>query len=59
MPSSELQLLLRVLDERDIPLGRDDVAWAFESSQTADETRAWVREYLSDSCLLSKEELTL
>ena len=59
MPSDELEHLLRVLEERDIALGRDDVAWAFESSKTEDDTRAWVREHLSEPSLLTKEELTL
>ncbi|WPG99389.1 Hypothetical protein R9X50_00220300 [Acrodontium crateriforme] len=58
MPSNELLDLLQVLKERDIALTRDDVAWAFESSRTEKETRAWVREYLAEPCLLSKEELT-
>ncbi|KAK5119601.1 hypothetical protein LTR85_007430 [Meristemomyces frigidus] len=56
LASPKMQHLLRVLDERDIPLGFDDIAWAFEGA-TRDEVETWVREYLSPSSLLTKEEL--
>ena len=59
MASKELYHLLRILDERDIALGRDDVAWAFDSLVTRDEVRSWVQEYLTPACLLSKDELRL
>ena len=55
MASKELFHLLRVLDERDTGLGRDDVAWAFESATRA-ESEEWVRTYLSPATLLTKEE---
>ncbi|KAK0806797.1 hypothetical protein LTR59_003472 [Friedmanniomyces endolithicus] len=32
--AGQLQHLLRVLDERDISLGHDDVAWAFDHNET-------------------------
>ena len=55
---NKLRQLLRVLDERDIALGQDDVAWAFDGSSKA-EIETWVTEYLSPSSLLTREELTL
>ncbi|KAK1810471.1 hypothetical protein LTR12_015161 [Friedmanniomyces endolithicus] len=54
---SELGHLLRVLDERDIPLGQDDVAWAFDHHETKPEIASWVQEYLYPPTLLTKEEL--
>lgn len=55
MASKELFHLLRVLDERDTGLGRDDVAWAFEPAKKA-ETEEWVKTYLTPATLLTKEE---
>ncbi|KAK5133818.1 hypothetical protein LTR08_007248 [Meristemomyces frigidus] len=52
-----LRHLIRVLDERDVRLGHDDVAWAFEGS-TRSEIETWVQEYLSPASLLTHEELT-
>jgi len=57
--SHSLQVLLDVLAQRNIDLGKDDVAWAFESSQTQDAIVTYVDEYLSPTTLLSKEELQL
>ncbi|KAF2774397.1 hypothetical protein EJ03DRAFT_303960 [Teratosphaeria nubilosa] len=57
MASKELYHLLRVLDERDIPLRRDDVAWAFDSPNTKEATTSWIHEYLTPISLLTKEEL--
>lgn len=54
-----LQHLLAVLRERDIPFGRDDVRWAFESPDTKETVEKWVEEYLGSDTLLSKEELEL
>ncbi|KAK1034434.1 hypothetical protein LTR33_016590 [Friedmanniomyces endolithicus] len=42
---SELGHLLRVLDERDIPLGQDDVAWAFDHQETNSEIASWVQDH--------------
>lgn len=56
---AELKTLLRVLEERDISLGADDVAWAFESSKTRDSASSWVQEFLQPSILLTKDELAL
>lgn len=55
MASKELFHLLRVLDERDTGLGKEDVAWAFEPTKRA-ESEEWVRTYLSPVTLLTKEE---
>jgi len=55
MASKELFHLLRVLDERDTGLGRDDVAWAFEPAKKA-ETEDWIKAYLSPTTLLTREE---
>lgn len=55
MASKELFHLLRVLDERDTGLGREDVAYAFEPAKRA-ESEEWVRTYLSPATLLTKEE---
>lgn len=55
MASKELFHLLRVLDERDTGLGRDDVAWAFEPAKK-NETEDWIKTYLSPASLLTKEE---
>ena len=59
MAAKELSHLLRVLEERDIDLSCDDVAWAFDSARTGDDIKAWVNEYLNPHCLLTKEELRL
>jgi hypothetical protein len=53
------QQLLSALHRRGIDLGPDDVSWAFESHQTRDDTVAWVRDYLSNSTLLTRDELAL
>jgi hypothetical protein len=55
MASKDLFHLLRVLDERDTGLGRDDVAWAFEPATRA-ESEEWDKTYLSPATLLTKEE---
>lgn len=57
--SAELKTLLRVLEERDLPFGADDVAWAFESSKTKESASSWVKEFLQPSTLLTKDELAL
>lgn len=51
--------LLAVLKERGIPLGKDDVAWAFASPQARDDIVAWVKEYLQQDTLLSNDEVRL
>ena len=55
MASKELFHLLRVLDERDTGLAKEDVAWAFEPAKRA-ESEDWVRTYLNPATLLTKEE---
>jgi hypothetical protein len=55
MASKELFHLLRVLDERDTGLGKEDVAWAFGPAKRA-ESEEWVRAYLNPATLLTKEE---
>lgn len=57
--SAALRRLLDVLRQRDVPLGRDDVGWAFESAKTKDDIVAWVDQNLNNSTLLSKDELQL
>lgn len=59
MAPTELQHLLQVLNDRDIGLGHDDVAWAFQSWGTQNEAKGWVQEYLTPPTLLTKEELIL
>lgn len=56
MASKEMYHLLRVLDERDLGLGRDDVAWAFDSAETKRQIETWVQDYLQLPTLLTKEE---
>ncbi|OQO02500.1 hypothetical protein B0A48_12027 [Cryoendolithus antarcticus] len=56
MASKSLFQLLRVLDDRDTGLGRDDVASAFEDSVTKATTEQWIEEYLSTKTLLTQEE---
>lgn len=51
--------LLTILQARDIPLGLDDVTWAFESAATKGDAVAWIEEYLTDANLLTKDELSL
>jgi hypothetical protein len=55
--SSLLSNILSILEERDIALGRDDVAWAFERPETKESLTAWVNEYLTPETLLTKDEL--
>lgn len=57
--SPELVRLLRVLDDRDVGLGPNDVAWAFDSVNTKDSIASWVQEYLSPATLLTREEAAL
>ncbi|KAK3068409.1 hypothetical protein LTS18_000676, partial [Coniosporium uncinatum] len=52
-----MEQLLTVLRDREIPLDRDDVQWAFKSSKARDEATAWTQEYLQTASLLSKNEL--
>jgi len=59
MASIELELLLRALEERNVELGPDDVAWAFESAATKGDVKTWVREYLHEPSLLTVEEKAL
>ena len=51
--------LLTVLKERGIELGSDEVSWAFSSNKTRDQSIAWVKEYLQDATLLTKDELNM
>jgi hypothetical protein len=53
------EYLLSVLNEHDISLGSDDVSWAFASAKTREEIINWVKEYLQEHTLLSKDEATL
>lgn len=59
MAGTELQRLLQTLEERNIALGTDDVAWAFDSARTKDDIESWTREYLKPESLLSTEERKL
>lgn len=59
MATTELQILLRTLTERDIPLNEDDLAWAFEGAGTRDKAAEWVRQHLHPTILLTKDELSL
>jgi len=54
-----MERLIKVLKERDIPLGQDDVQWAFESVKTKDDIVRWVEEYLNEPTLLTKDELEM
>lgn len=58
-PPDPLDHLLFVLRERDIPLSRDDVQWAFDAPNTKEAVVEWVKEYLGADTLLSKDELEL
>ncbi|KAK3068403.1 hypothetical protein LTS18_000677, partial [Coniosporium uncinatum] len=51
-----MEQLLTVLRDREIPLDRNDVQWAFKSSTARDEATAWTQEYLQTASLLSKNE---
>jgi hypothetical protein len=55
MASKELFHLLRILDDHDTGLTKEDVAWAFEPAKRA-ESEDWVRTYLNPATLLTKEE---
>ncbi|KAF2403412.1 hypothetical protein EJ06DRAFT_579457 [Trichodelitschia bisporula] len=60
MKSGEAQQrLLTVLKERNINIGPDDVAWAFESPRTRDEVTVWIEEYLDSLTLLTEDEYEL
>lgn len=59
MSSAELKQLLNALEERNIGLNSDDVAWAFESAGTKPAIEFWVRQYLNNASLLSTEERAL
>lgn len=59
MASNEMDALLRALRDRDIPLNEDDVAWAFEGSQTRPGATKWVSEYLRPATFLTKDEFDL
>jgi hypothetical protein len=51
--------LLSVLNERDISLGSDDISWAFSSDKTREELINWIKEYLQEHTLLTKDEAAL
>ncbi|EME44294.1 hypothetical protein DOTSEDRAFT_172437 [Dothistroma septosporum NZE10] len=57
MAAKELGTLLNALRDRDINLGEDDVAWAFEDKSAQDSASDWVNQYLQPSTLLTKDEL--
>ncbi|KAK5691691.1 hypothetical protein LTR17_025638 [Elasticomyces elasticus] len=57
MAPNEHRHLIRVLDERNIPLDPDDIAKAFANDETRPAITSWVQEYLSPATLLTKEEL--
>lgn len=57
--SSLLQELLSILEERDIPLGSDDIAWALERPATKKALSSWMAEHLTSKTLLTKPELQL
>ncbi|KAI9723423.1 MAG: hypothetical protein M1812_001307 [Candelaria pacifica] len=54
-----LDRLLTALREHEIPLGRDDVEWAFNSQKTNKGVVEWVDQFLGQETLLSKEEAEL
>lgn len=57
MDTSEAQYhLLGVLAAHQIPLGSDDVAWAFGNPKTAMPVVDWVERYLGKDTLVSLEE---
>ncbi|OQO05352.1 hypothetical protein B0A48_09120 [Cryoendolithus antarcticus] len=56
MASKSLFQLLRVLDDRNTGLGRDNVASALEDPVTKATTEQWIEEYLSSKTLLTQEE---
>ncbi|KIW05942.1 uncharacterized protein PV09_03132 [Verruconis gallopava] len=51
--------LLTVLQARGIPLGLDDIQWAFDADVTRKEAAAWIEEYLNEATLLTREEKEL
>jgi hypothetical protein len=55
--AASLANILSILEERDIALGSDDVAWAFERPETKKALTAWANEYLTSETLLTKDEL--
>ena len=59
MKNSQLNVLLDALVDRHIDIGREDVAWAFESPQTQEQIESWVDEYLKLPTLISRDELQL
>lgn len=56
---ASLKRLLHVLSQRDIGLGRDDLDWLFETTETQHDMVAWVNEYLNEATLLTREELEM
>ncbi len=57
--SDSIAHLLAVLEERQIPVARDDVQWAFDTPSTKGTVEEWVNEHLGTETLLSREELNL
>jgi hypothetical protein len=51
--------LLHTLSTHNIPLGTDDVSWAFQAAKTSEPVTAWVETYLRPSTVLSLEESSL
>lgn len=57
MDLSEAQShLLDVLSAHRIPLGSDDVSWAFDNPKTSTPVVDWVEQYLGKDTLVSLEE---
>lgn len=55
----QLSHLVHVLDTQNTGLGRDDVAWGFDSAESRKRLSDWVDEYLSPHTLLTAEEAAL
>ena len=49
-------LIYNILDTHDIPLTKEDLAWAFTQDKTAAEVVEYVQRYVGDRCFLGLEE---
>ncbi|PWW77901.1 hypothetical protein C7212DRAFT_362492 [Tuber magnatum] len=58
-PTEASQKLLQALSAHEIPLGAEDVLWAFDNAKTADPVTQWIERYITDETLVSLEELEI
>lgn len=58
-PTEAPRKLLQALSAHEVPLGEEDVIWAFSNAKTAVPVTQWVERHITDETLVSLEELEM